>query len=478
VISSFAFAAATLLAEETISDVVAASKNRLQAARTQLAAKADVNAAQPDGSTALHWAAHHDDLETARLLLDAGANPKAANRYGMTPLHLACTNGNGPLVELLLAKGADANATLPGGETALMTAARTGRLAAVKALLAKGADPNAKESKRGQNAIMWAAAEGHAEVVETLIAAKANFRLALDSGFTPLFFAAREGHAAVVRVLLKAGVDVNETLVTKRPPNGTPSEAQTPPRQGETALLLAMENAHFDLAAELLDAGANPNAIGPGWAPLHVVSWLRKPGVGDNDPAPFGSGKTTSLEIVRKLIEKGADINIRMTKKVGVGLTAINTIGATPFFLAARTADAELIRFLAKLGADPKINNRENSTPLMAAAGLGTRSPGEDAGTDPEVVEAIQALLELGADINAVDDNGETAMHAAAYKNAPVAVEFLAAHGAKPEIWNKPNKEGWTPLRIAEGYRFGNYKPSPVTVAAFERIMNKPAGTQ
>jgi uncharacterized protein len=288
-----------------------------------------------------------------------------------------------------------------------------------------------------------------------------------------MFFAAREGHAAVVRVLLKAGVDVNETLTSKRPPNGTPSEAQTPPRTGETALLLAMENAHFDLASELLDAGADPNVIGPGWAPLHVVSWIRKPGVGDNDPAPFGSGKTTSLEIVKKLVDKGANINIRMTKKVGVGLTSINTIGATPYFLAARTADAELIRYLAKLGADPKINNFENSTPLMAAAGLGTRSPGEDAGTEPEVVEALQTLLELGADVNAVDNQGETAMHAAAYKNAPGAVEFLAANGAKMEIWNKPNKQGWTPLRIAEGYRFGNYKPSPPTIAAFEKILKK-----
>ncbi len=458
-------------AAETLPDAVATGKNRIQAVRAQLAAKADVNATQADGSTALHWAAHHDDVETARLLIGVGANVKAVNRYGVTPLHLACTNGNAALVELLLSKGADANSALPGGETALMTASRTGKLEAVKALLAKGADSNAKESKRGQTAIMWAAAEGHTEVVEALIAAKADFRAQLDSGFTPLFFAAREGHSAVVRALLQAGVDINATLVTKRPPNGTPSEAQTPPRQGESALLLAMENAHFDLASELLDAGANPNTVGPGWAPLHVVSWIRKPGVGDNDPAPYGSGKTTSLAIVQKLIAKGADINIRMTKKVGVGLTAINTIGATPYFLAARTADAELIRYLAKLGADPKIGNRENSTPLMAAAGLGTRSPGEDAGTEAEVVEALQTLLELGADINAVDDNGETAMHAAAYKNAPSAVEFLASHGAKTEIWNKPNKEGWTPLRIAEGYRFGNYKPSPPTIAAFERIL-------
>src|SRR5207302_9979435 len=168
----------------------------------------------------------------------------------------------------------------------------------------------------------------------------------------------------------------------------------------------------------------------------------------------------------------GANINARMTKKVNVGLTSLNTLGATPFFLAARTADAELMRELAKLGADPMINSADNSTPLMAAAGLGTRSPGEDAGTESEVLEAMQAALDLGADINAVDNNGETAMHGAAYKNLPAAVQFLAGKGAKIEIWNRKNKQGWTPLTIAEGYRFGNFKPNFETMAAFRRIMS------
>jgi ankyrin repeat protein len=128
---------------------------------------------------------------------------------------------------------------------------------------------------------------------------------------------------------------------------------------------------------------------------------------------------------------------------------------------------------LKELGADPSIPNADNSTPLMAAAGLGTRSPGEDAGTEPEVLEALQVLLEHGADLNAIDNAGETPMHAAAYKNSPGAVEFLAAHGAKPDIWNRPNKQGWTPLRIAQGYRFGNFKPSPVTAAAIERVNSR-----
>ena len=184
----------------------------------------------------------------------------------------------------------------------------------------------------------------------------------------------------------------------------------------------------------------------------------------------------TRIEIERTLVKYGANLNARMTKKVNLGLTGLNTLGATAFFLAAKTADAELMRELAKLGADPLIPNEDDSTPLMAAAGLGTRSPGEDAGTEPEVIEAMQVALDLGNDINAVNKNGETAMHGAAYKNLPGAVEFLAAKGAKIEIWNKKNKYGWTPLIIAEGYRFGNFKPSPVTVVALHKVMGSAGG--
>jgi ankyrin repeat protein len=243
------------------------------------------------------------------------------------------------------------------------------------------------------------------------------------------------------------------------------------PRQGTSALLLATLNAHYELGRVLLDAGANPNADGPGYTALHAVTWVRKPGLGDNDPAPEGSGELTSLEFVKALVAKGADINARMGKKIGVGLTGLNTAGGTAFFLAARTADAELMRLLAQLGADTKLGNVDGSTPLMAAAGLGTRSPGEDAGTEAEVTEAIEVAIELGNDVNAVDQNGETAMHGAAYKNLPGAVRLLAKRGAKREVWDRKNRFGWTPMRIAEGYRFGNYKPSDVTMAAFRQLQ-------
>jgi len=179
----------------------------------------------------------------------------------------------------------------------------------------------------------------------------------------------------------------------------------------------------------------------------------------------------TSVELIRKLVAKGANINARMTKKIAFGLTSLNDIGATPFCVAALTADAELMRLFASLGADPKIPTADGATPLIVAAGLGTRSPGEDAGTDSEVVQAITVAIELGNDPNVVDKNGETAMHGAAYKNVADAVRYLASHGANPDVWNQPNKHGWTPLTIAQGYRFGNFKPSPPTVEALLEVM-------
>lgn len=420
-----------------------------------------------DGTTALHRAAHRDDLAAVEQLLRSGEDVKTANRYGVTALSLACTNGNGKMVARLLEAGADPNTELPGGETALMTAARTGSVEAVRALLAKGANVKGKETKQGQTALHWAAAEGHVGVIEELVKGGAGVSDRLDSGYTPMLFAVREGQLAAVKALVKAGADVNDTT----PTGGRRTAPARSPRPGTTALILAALNAHFELGAWLLDAGANPNADGPGYAALHVVTWIRKPGGGDNDPAPDGSGNMTSLEFVRKLVAKGADLNARMPKKISVGMTGLNTAGGTAFFLAARTADAELMRELAKLGADPKLPNESGSTPLMAAAGLGTRSPGEDAGTEAEVVQALEVALELGNDIDAVDQNGETAMHGAAYKNVPGAVLLLAQRGAKRDVWDRKNKFGWTPMRIAEGYRFGNYKPSDVTMAAFRKVM-------
>ena len=436
-----------------------------EAVRSLLAAGADVNAAQGDGTTALHWAAYHDDLATANLLLSAGADAHATNRYGVPPLSLACTNRNGQLVKLLLKAGADGNAVLEGGETVLMTAARAGDVESVEALLEGGADATAAE-RNGQTALMWAAAEGHAPVVEALLAAGADFRRTLDSGFNAMFFAVREGRIDVVRTLMKAGVDVNQPLNRRKRPQYQYASS------GMSPLLLAIENGHFELAVALLEAGADPNDERTGHTPLHTITWVRKPKVSDygSDPAPEGSGNLSSLQFVRTLVAMGADVN-RGLKNGKHQAPRINLQGATPFLFAADKADVPLMKVLLELGADPFLSNVENTTPLHAAAGLGTTAPLEEAGTEEEAYEATKLLLELGADINAVDDNGETVMHGAAYGSFPSVIQLLAENGADPALWSQPNKHGWTPLYIAEGYRPGNFKPAPLTIAAIAALM-------
>jgi ankyrin repeat protein len=439
------------------------------AIRSLLARRIDVNAAQPDGTTALHWATYNDNVELVGRLLAAGANALAANRYGVTPLSLACVNGNAAIITRLLDAGADPNATLPGGETMLMTAARTGKVDAVRVLLTRGANVHAKEPRRGQDAIMWASAEGHVEVIEALIEAGADFKTPLDSGFTPFLFAVRQGRIPAARALLKAGADVNEAVKVRTNPKLP--EGERPLRNGITPLHLAVANGHLELAAVLLDAGADPNSDLMGYTPLHMLAYIRKPAIGDSDPGPEITGNLTTGEFLKRLVAKGANVNARMTRRANLTNTRLYEIGATPYLLAAMTADADYMKALVELGADPKLTNDEGSTGLMTAAGLGTRSPGEDAGTEEEVLEAVQVALDHGGDINAVDKNGETAMHGAAYKNLPEIVKFLARNGARIDVWNTRNKHGWTPLTIARGYRFGNFKPSAVTVAAIEQVM-------
>lgn len=455
--------AADVTERRTIAD--AAEAQDITQIRMMLKSSTDLNATQADGMTAMHWATVHDDAKLVDDLLAAGTKADVKNRYGVTPLVLACMNGNRAIVDSLLKGGADPNVVLEGGETVLMTAARTGQPLVVKSLIAANADVNAKD-QNAQTAIMWAAADGHSEVVSVLIEANADFRTPLKSGFTPLLFAVREGRTDVVRTLLKAGVDVNEALQSD-------STSGRAPRNGTSPLILAVENGHFELALELVKAGADPNDQRSGFTALHTMTWVRKPNRGDGEdgePPPSGTGRITSLQFVEEIVKLGADVNCRLLKGSS-GPGRLNRKGATPFLMAADTADVPFMRVLIKLGADAKLPNADGATPLMAAAGLGTHAPGEEAGTEDELLDAVVFILESGGEINTVDKNGETAMHGAAYNNAPRVVTLLAEKGADISIWNRPNKHGWTPVSIAEGHRPGNFKPSPATLEALKKLL-------
>ncbi|YCM43088.1 ankyrin repeat domain-containing protein [Verrucomicrobiaceae bacterium 227] len=389
------------------------------------------------------------------------------NRYGVRPLSIACEQGNLELVEILLENKADPNAAQAGNETPLMTAARTGKVEIVKRLVAAGARINEKEHQE-QTALMWAAAEGHVGVVKFLLEKGAEFQKSLDSGFTPLLFAVRQGHLEVAKLLIEKGADVTEASAPK-------GRGRKRISSGTAPLVLAVENGHFDVAAMLLELGADPNDQRSGYAPLHVLSWVRKSVKGDGDnglPVPRGSGKMTSLEFVKTLVKHGADPNLRL-KKGGGGTARVDRKGATPFLMAAETADLDFLKTLLEVGADPTIANQTGTTPLLAAAGMGVTAPGEEAGSVEEAMEVVRFLIELGADINVKDRREETVMHAAAYKSAPEMIRLLDELGADISIWNQKNKSGWTPLLITQGFRPGNFRPIATTEVVLAEVMKK-----
>lgn len=419
-----------------------------------------VLATTPDGTTALHWAAANGDATAVDLLLTAGADARAANRYGVRPLSLASQRGDARVIERLLKGGAKVTDSLPGGETPLMTAARSGNVAAVRTLLAHGADPNAVEETRKQSALMWAAAQGNVEAAAVLVEAGANVKARSNEvdfrnyepmrggsaigdvangvvvEFSPLLFAVRAGHLDVAALLLDKGADVNETL-----PDGT------------SALVVAAINARWEMGSYLLSRGADPNAAKQGWTALHQVARTRSYNLG-NVPHPQSSGSVSSLDFARELLKRGADVNAKMTKEIrndGYRFT-MSRIGATPYLVAAKGADAPLMRILAEKGADTKAANEAGTTPLMAATGVDLAFLGEDTGTHADAFEAVKVALEFPHDLNAQNRSGDTALHGAARRGALPIVDLLITKGAKIDALNK---RGWTPLTVALGYKDG-----------------------
>ena len=435
----------------------------------------DVNQAAADGATALHWAVHRDDVRLVELLLEAGADVAAANRYGVQALSLAAENGNAAIVAALLDAGADPNATLRGGETVLMTAARTGDAATIRALLVRGADPNARDDFRGQTALMWAAARNNAAAVHALAELGADIHAQTETadrapggnrlfyappptGFTALTFAARGGHLDALQVLLEAGAGVNDTL-----------------SDGQSALVVAVANANWELADYMLDRGADPNLAGAGWNALHQLLRTRRMNTGFGFPGPIPTGRVDSIDVLKKMIALGGDVDARMTTngmKDGQR-NRLNRLGATPFFLAAKVTDTEAMRVLVDAGADTVTPNADGTTPLMVAAGLAIWNPGEDGGSLPgqedEVLEAVKLCVEHGNPIDAVNYRGETALHGAAFRGANNVVEYLVARGADLDA---RTKLGYSPLAIADGFSYSDfYKAQKHTAVLLRDLM-------
>lgn len=431
--------------------IEAVKTGRLETIRALLDNGVDPSRRQGDGGTALHWAAHRDDLEAATALIDAGASVNAANELGATPLWLAATNGNGAMVALLLDAGANPNAALNMGETPLMSAARVGSLESVEQLLAHGADVHAAESERHQTALMWAVAQQHPAVVRVLIEHGAdpharttvwhqlentagntnptgNFTMA-HGGSTPLLFAARQGDVETARVLVEAGADANDAQAS-----------------GVSALVMAAHSGHGPLAMYLLEQGADPNAAEAGYTALHAAV-LR-----------------SEVELVTALLEHGVDPNAILEHGTpGRRFSADYSlrhqlIGANAFWLAAKYGELEILRVLAEHGADPLAMPDSGTSALQAAMGVtrGSENRRDRVGiplgdrTDAEGVslELARIALDLGGDVNAGDERGDTALHYAVRQEFASVIELLAARGAN---LNTMNDRGQSPLMLAEG---------------------------
>jgi uncharacterized protein len=535
--------------------VEAAMSGNRDAVRSLLKDGADVNTAQADGMTALHWAAQKGDVDLAKVLLYASANVRATTRIGgYTPLLIASRNGDAAMISALLEGGSDANNATTNGTAALMLAAAAGKPDAVTALLDKGANVNAKENVKGETALTFAAAYGRADVVKVLTAHKADVAVTTKvqdlaafaeeeqkrlaelfaqqgrggqggaggqggrgrgpqgpqipgvtrqynytelvgywGGLSPLHLAARQGYSTVAAALLDAGADVNQTTTGDK----------------STALLIATINGNFDLARQLLDRGANPNLAQSvnGVTPLYAAlgcQWSDKALY--PQPRAFEQQKTSYLELMDALLEKGADPNARLTRKVWYSQydfdqSGVDETGATPFFRAAYAADVDGMKLLVKYGADPNMRTMRTPgrvrtgdivrevqdvsplppvppggpalTPLLAASGAGY---GEGFAANHHhhapagMLPAVKYLVEeLHVDVNAKDHDGNTAIHNAAARGDNEMILYLVSKGADVL---QVNREGKTTVDMANG-PVQRISPFPDTIKLLEGMGAK-----
>ena len=443
--------AVNLSASNDLRVIEAVKGKNAQTLQTLLKSGVDVNAPQGDGATALHWAAHLDDQEAADRLIRAGARVTVADNHGVTPLWLASLNGSASMIQLLLNAGADPNAALQSGETPLMTASRSGKLAAVKLLLAHGAKVDAKQGSRQQTALMWAVAQLHPEVVQALVDAGANlnsrtvtwretvtsgtyrdeshFYQVEDGGYTPLTFAARNGDVASASILLAAGANVNDTVAA-----------------GMSALVVAIHSGRDEVAKVLIEKGADVNAMGAGYSALHIAV------------------RRGQLELVKNLIAHGANVHAPLPKATPTTRTTkrpslhYSWVGATPFWIAARLGNVEMMRLLKAHGADPSANAPDGTTTLMAPL---SRFPVPAFSVqEKSALEAVKVAMEFGGNIHATNDAGDTALHGAAWLGWNTVVRFLVDNGAKLDA---KNQKGQTPLAMTSAH-IGEFQGSDAVV--------------
>jgi uncharacterized protein len=452
--------------------VQASKAGDAKTARALIRAHVDVNASDADGSTALHWAAERGDLELVKLLIAHGANARTTNRYGMSPLRLACERGNLAVVSALLAAGAEVNERrAESGDTPLMVAARSGHADIVRTLLARGAEIDVVEPARRQTALMWAAAQRHSDVVKVLLEAGANTTLASNAGLTALMFAIREGDVETTRAMLERDRD----------------GANARGKDGTSMLVLAILNAHFDVAKLLLEFGADPSVKDPHGLPLHVLAFLRRAentALSGSLPRKLPDSGVDSFVLARELLTRGADVNARYTgsgapKHMASGSFRIPFTGATPFFIAAATMDVPFMRFLAANGADPTLSTNANITPLIGASGIGALF-GATPGTPEEALAAVKLAAELGNDpLARVGESQEridvtyvdaTALFGAALIGADDLVRWLVDKGVP--LAHK-SKRGANAYHLAAGIDGRIYNPFPQTAELMLKLAKE-----